>query len=74
MAEYIAKHGNGTVLTKSELAEYMELDTQRKIQKGELQGKDKSIRREGRDSSDIFWTLGKIHGLENIIFVDPEDL
>jgi hypothetical protein len=33
-----------------------------------------SIRRLGKDKDDIFWSLGKIHGLENIAFVDPKDL
>lgn len=28
----------------------------------------------GKDKDDIFWKFGKIHGLENIAFVDPKDL
>ena len=32
------------------------------------------IRRMGKDKDDFFWAFGKIHGLENIIYVDKEDL
>ena len=32
------------------------------------------IKRMGRDKDDLFWTLGKIHGLENLAYVDPEEL
>jgi hypothetical protein len=32
------------------------------------------IKRLGRDESDIFWQFGKIHGLENIAFVDLAEL
>ena len=32
------------------------------------------VKRLGKDEDDIFWTIGKIHGLENIAFVDPAKL
>ena len=32
------------------------------------------IKRQGKDKSDIFWSVGKIHGLENIAFCDPADI
>lgn len=32
------------------------------------------IKRMGKDKNDIFWQLGKVHGLENIAFVKDEDL
>lgn len=28
----------------------------------------------GKDKDDIFWAIGKIHGLENIALVDPEEI
>jgi hypothetical protein len=37
-------------------------------------GKNMRIRRMGKDENDIFWALGKIHGLENIIYVDKDEL
>ena len=33
-----------------------------------------TIKRQGKDKSDVFWLLGKIHGLENIAFCDAADL
>lgn len=32
------------------------------------------IKRKGKDKNDIFWTLGKIHGLENLAFATPEEI
>ena len=32
------------------------------------------IKRLGKDKDDIFWKAGKIHGLENLAFVDDEAL
>jgi hypothetical protein len=37
-------------------------------------GKNLRIRRMGKDEKDIFWAFGKIHGLENIIYVDKDEL
>jgi hypothetical protein len=28
----------------------------------------------GKDKDDLYWSFGKIHGLENIAFVDPQEL
>ena len=30
------------------------------------------VRRYGKDKDPIFWSFGKIHGLENIAFADKE--
>jgi len=32
------------------------------------------VKRLGKDLDDIFWSYGKIHGLENVAFVDSEKL
>lgn len=32
------------------------------------------VNRGGKDRNDIFWSFGKIHGLENIAFADPAEL
>ena len=32
------------------------------------------IKRMGKDKDDIFWQIGKIHGLENLAYVSDEDL
>ena len=31
------------------------------------------IKREGKDKDDLFWTYGKIHGLENLAFATEEE-
>jgi len=32
------------------------------------------IKRAGKDKNDIFWQIGKIHGIENTAFCDLEEL
>ena len=32
------------------------------------------IKRQGKDTNDIYFSFGKIHGLENIAYVDKEKL
>jgi hypothetical protein len=32
------------------------------------------VKRSGKDLDDIFWTFGKVHGLENIAFATPEEI
>jgi hypothetical protein len=32
------------------------------------------IKRVGRDKDDMYWYLGKIHGIENIVNVSDEEL
>ena len=32
------------------------------------------VKRAGRDKNDIFWMLGKVHGIENVAFATEEQL
>jgi len=32
------------------------------------------IKRMGKDRNDVFWQLGKIHGLENLAFVSDDEI
>lgn len=32
------------------------------------------VKRAGKDKDDMFWSFGKIHGLENIAFLDEKEL
>ena len=32
------------------------------------------IKRQGKDADDIFWSFGKVHGLENIAYCSNEDI
>jgi hypothetical protein len=37
-------------------------------------GKMFRVKRMGKDRDPLFWSFGKIHGLENIAFADPEEV
>lgn len=37
-------------------------------------GKLFRVKRAGKDKDPMFWSFGKIHGLENIAFADPEEV
>lgn len=54
-------------MTKSGLLEY----TQQQ-QNGIPEGK--RVKRMGRDKDDVFWAIGKVHGLENIAYLSEEQL
>jgi len=54
-------------MTKSDLLDY----TENRIN-GIPEGK--RIKRWGRDKNDVFWAIGKVHGLENIAFLSDEQL
>ena len=32
------------------------------------------IKRRGKDKDDIFWTIGKVHGIENIAYCDYDEV
>ena len=57
-------------LSKPELVEHM---INRISEQTDL-SKVFQIKRQGKDRNDVFWLLGKIHGLENIAFCDSADL
>ena len=57
-------------LTKAELLDHM----MKKIQSETDLSQIFQVRRLGKDQNDLFYALGKVHGLENIAFVDPEKL
>jgi len=37
-------------------------------------GKLFKVKRGGKDRDPVFWSFGKIHGLENIAFADPAEV
>jgi hypothetical protein len=59
-----------TPATGSEIKRDLEKLTNAGLKKYE----HKRIRRQGKDRDDIFWLMGKIHGLENIAFLTKEEL
>lgn len=76
-----------TLDTKSDIANYLALYSDKPITKDEMMDKifftalqqvDLSklytVRRMGKDTDPMFYTFGKIHGLENIAFADPAEI
>ena len=57
-------------LSKPELVEHM----MKRISEQTDLSKVYRIKRQGKDKNDVFWLLGKIHGLENIAFCDSNEL
>ena len=57
-------------LTKPELVDQM---MKNMLKKKNIVSKFQ-VKRSGKDEDDYFWAMGKIHGLENIAFVDTEAL
>jgi hypothetical protein len=58
---------NSTPLTKQEMVDNIVLNTMKTQDMSHLF----RVKRSGIDRDDIFFTFGKIHGLENIAFADP---
>ena len=57
-------------MSKPELLEQMV----KRISEKEDMTKIFRIKRSGKDTDDIFWNFGKIHGLENIAYCSDEDI
>ncbi len=61
---------NSTQLSRSQL----EKDVYKLASQGNDVFHNKTIKRLDKDTNDIYWWFGKIHGLENIAFVPDEEL
>lgn len=72
---------------KNEISSYLDVYNSGPLNKAEMlnrfkQGKpvdpefskNFQIKRRGKDANDVFWKIGKIHGLENIAFMKDEDI
>lgn len=66
LLDYLSKNHQGP-MTKSGLLEYTQ-QQQNGIPLG------KRVKRMGRDKDDVFWAIGKVHGLENIAYLSDEQL
>lgn len=66
LLDYLSKNHQGP-MTKSDLLDY----TQNRVN-GIPEGKH--IKRWGRDKNDVYWAIGKVHGLENIAYLSDEEL
>lgn len=65
---YLDVYQNGP-LTKAEMLN--RFNNGREVD--ENYAKNFQIKRSGKDKDDIFWEFGKLHGLENIVYVDPDE-
>jgi len=69
IADYISAYGTDP-LTKTELIDNLALHALKEFDLASLF----RVKRRGKDKDPIFWSFGKIHGLENIAFADPHDV
>ena len=69
IADYLSLYGT-EALTKSEMIDNIALHALKEFNVGQLF----QVKRRGKDTDPLFWSFGKIHGLENIAFADPEEL
>ena len=57
-------------LTKNEMADNLALHAMKEFDLGKMF----RVKRAGKDRDPMFWSFGKIHGLENIAFADPQEV
>jgi hypothetical protein len=69
IADYIATYSTDP-LTKTELIDNIALHALKEFDLGNIF----QVKRRGKDRDPIFWSFGKIHGLENIAFADPQEV
>jgi len=69
IADYLSVYGTEP-LTKTEMIDNIALHAMKEFNVAQLF----QVRRTGKDKDPFFWSFGKIHGLENIAFADPEEL
>ena len=69
IANYLSNYGTEP-LTKSEMTSNLMLQALKEVDMSKVF----QVSRNGKDKDPFFWSFGKVHGLENIAFVDPEEL
>lgn len=57
-------------LTKNEMIDNIALHALKEFDVGKMF----RVKRMGKDRDPMFWSFGKIHGLENIAFADPQEV
>ncbi len=69
MATYLSVYSTQP-LTKNEMMDNLALHALKEFDLGKMF----QVKRGGKDRDPMFWTFGKIHGLENIAFADAKEL
>jgi len=57
-------------LTKNEMIDSIALNALKEFDLGKMF----QVKRAGKDKNDLFWSFGKVHGLENLAFADAEEV
>lgn len=57
-------------LTKNEMIDNIALNAMKQYDLGSMF----RVKRRGKDKDPFFWSFGKVHGLENIAFADPQEV
>jgi hypothetical protein len=69
MAGYLSVYGTQP-FTKNEMIDKIALHALKEFDLGKIY----RIKKAGKDRDPMFWSFGKIHGLENIAFADPQEV
>jgi len=69
IANYLSVYGTDP-LTKTEMIDNIALNALKEFDVSNIF----RVKRAGKDKDPIFFTFGKIHGLENIAFADPQEV
>ena len=81
------ENGGAAADAKEDIQNYLDVYTSGPLTKAEMLNrindgravdpefaKQFKVKRAGKDKDDMFWSFGKIHGLENIAFLDDKEL
>ena len=81
------ENGGAAADAKAEVQHYLDVYTSGPLTKADMLtrinegrsvdpdfAKQFKVKRAGKDKDDMFWSFGKIHGLENIAFLDEKEL
>jgi len=69
MAAYLSLYSTEP-LTKNEMVDNLALHALKEFDLGKMF----QVKRGGKDRDPMFWSFGKVHGLENIAFADPKEV
>lgn len=69
VANYLSLYSTDP-MTKTEMIDNIALHTIKEFDIGKIF----RVKRAGKDQDDLFWSFGKIHGLENIAFADADEV
>lgn len=74
LTSYLAAYST-EALTEPEIIANLERERHRLIKaESEKPQREYQIKRLGKDEDDLYWNLGKIHGIENIAYLSDEEL